>query len=104
MVRKRNGAKRLRNICLCDIRILFRSVPPQVQMVYTLRFSTMTLYLHRKFWIVIEVPLFRRYIFMRSVIRISSKDSIISAGMRIYCHSRHGIVQVGYGVQLAGCA
>ncbi|KAF7377015.1 hypothetical protein MSAN_00119500 [Mycena sanguinolenta] len=49
------------------IQILFRSVVLQVQTGYTPRFSMMISSRFEKFWIVIEVPLFRRYIFMHAV-------------------------------------
>ncbi|KAJ6462833.1 hypothetical protein C8R45DRAFT_1177539 [Mycena sanguinolenta] len=47
------------------IRISFRSVALQVQMTYMPRFSMMISYRFGKFWIVIEVLISRRYIFMR---------------------------------------
>ncbi|KAJ6452405.1 hypothetical protein C8R45DRAFT_640498 [Mycena sanguinolenta] len=59
-----NGARTLPNICLCDIRILCRSVPLQGQMVYMPHFSMTISYRSSNFWIVIEILIFRRYIFM----------------------------------------
>ncbi|KAF7377066.1 hypothetical protein MSAN_00124900 [Mycena sanguinolenta] len=67
MMRKRNGAGTLQNICLCATRILFRSAAQLVQMGFMPRFLMMISYRFRKFWNTIGTHIFRRFIFMRAV-------------------------------------
>ncbi|KAF7366842.1 hypothetical protein MSAN_00942700 [Mycena sanguinolenta] len=72
-------------------------------MVYMLRFSMMISSRFGKFWTIIEVPPFRRYIFMPTAIRISGKSTITSI-LHSNEYSHHGNVRAGYVVRLAGSA
>ncbi|KAF7330665.1 hypothetical protein MSAN_02451800 [Mycena sanguinolenta] len=86
-----------------DIRILFRSVAPQVQMAYTPRFSMTISYPRDISLIVIEIPILRQYIFMRTSMRISRKSAIILS-LNSAEPSGHGNLQTGYVFQMAGFA
>ncbi|KAF7377026.1 hypothetical protein MSAN_00120700 [Mycena sanguinolenta] len=57
----------------------------------------------RKFWIVIEIPLFGLYISMHSVIEISRKSTITSILNSSYKGTRSS-VRIGYGTRLVGFA
>ncbi|KAJ6462911.1 hypothetical protein C8R45DRAFT_524444 [Mycena sanguinolenta] len=80
-----------------------RFAVPRVQMVYTPRFSMVISYLFSNFWIVIEIPIFRQYIFMCTATSISLQQIGICI-LNFTEHSGHQIARVGYVVLLVDSA